>query len=74
MQTPIVEIIAQLVDASGMAALAVFSIWILNRVWNDRVEAEKRHSEEMKRVSDELRDVVVNNTEAMTRLCERIDK
>ena len=66
----IIDLIAQ---TGGMTALAIFAIWMLNRVWADRVAAAERYAESLRRLHGETRSVIERNTEVIARLLERFD-
>lgn len=57
----------------GMFALAVFAIWMLNRVWADRLEAEKRNTEQIKQMWNDTKQALENNTRAVAAFMERYD-
>lgn len=57
----------------GMFALAVFAIWMLNRVWADRLEAEKRNTEQIKQMWHDTKQALENNTRAVAAFMERYD-
>ena len=68
-------------NAGPYAALAVFAIWRLEKVWEARleaetrnVEAEQRHSEEIKALYLQSLHVIEANTQAMTELSERLEQ
>ena len=70
-----------LFNAGPWAGLAIFAIWRLDRAWQLRLEAEQRNSEIEKRHSEEIEalykqslQVIQANTEAMTRLTERLKR
>lgn len=67
----IVEIIAQ---TGGTLGLAIFAIWMLNRVWDLRVEECERHAAAEERRADDLRDALERNTQVMTRLVEIVEQ
>jgi len=72
---------SELLNAGPMAVLAGLSLWMLNRVWQSRldaeqknVETERRHSEEIEALYRQSLQVIQANTAAMTKLTERLEK
>jgi hypothetical protein len=63
-----------LINAGPLAALAGFALWMLNRVWSDRCREEARHSEQIADLQKQTLAALNANTEAVTRLTERLDK
>jgi len=75
-----IAILSELLNAGPMAVLAGLSLWMLNRVWESRLEAErknvgteKRHSEEVEALYRQSLTVIQANTAAMTKLTERLE-
>jgi hypothetical protein len=62
----IIEIITGVLDISALAGLAVYAIWRTEKVWS-------QYTAEMGDVRRETAEALKNNTEAMTRLCLRLD-
>ena len=56
-------VITTVLDSGGTLGLAVFAIWMLNKVWS-RWES----------MAIQNQDVIKANTEAITTLCERLRK
>ena len=50
----IVELIA---STGGTLGLAIFAIWMLNRVWELRLEEKDRHAQEAQRHAEELKEM-----------------
>ncbi|MBU0491321.1 MAG: hypothetical protein KKA73_13570 [Chloroflexi bacterium] len=69
-----VDVVAMVANTGGTLGLAIFAIWMLNRVWADRLDAEKRRVIEMEALRSETLNALKNNTQAMTQLCERMDE
>ena len=63
-----------LLNAGPMAALAGLAMWMLNRVWKDRLREECRHSEQLQAMQTQTLEALNGNTEALIRLTERLDK
>ena len=62
----IVETITQVLDTSALAALAIYAIWQVQVVW-------RQYNSEISGLRRETAEALKNNTEAMTRLCERLN-
>jgi hypothetical protein len=60
-----------IVDKGGVLALAAVSLWMLDRVWRDRLSEEKRNSQSLRDLTCQLRDVISENTKAITLFLER---
>lgn len=67
----IVELIAQ---TGGTLGLAVFAIFMLNRVWELRLEEAQRHIDCQKLMSGQVREALDRNTEVMTRLVDIVER
>lgn len=67
----IVELIAQ---TGGTLGLAVFAIFMLNRVWELRLEEAQRHIDCQKLMSLQVREALDRNTEVMTRLVGIVER
>ena len=63
-----------LLNAGPMAALAGFVIWMLNRVWKDRLQEQCRHTEQITALQRQTLEALNGNTEALVRLSERLDQ
>jgi hypothetical protein len=68
MEAPLMELITQ----GGTIALAAFAIFILNRVWADRLAEEKKNTEMIKQCWEQTRKALEENTKAVTVLIERM--
>lgn len=66
-------IIQWLVQQTGMAGIAVLSLIMLNQVWKSRVEAEKKHAEEINTIRGETLETLRKNVEVITRLTEKLE-
>jgi len=67
----IVNIIAQ---TGGTLGLAIFAIWMLNRVWELRLEEAQRNAACERQRGDQVRQALESNTKAMTRLIEMVER
>ena len=68
------DVIALIAQTGGTLGLAIFAIWMLNRVWELRLEEAQRNAECERHRSDQMRESVDRNTEAMTRLVEIVER
>ena len=66
------EMLIKVIEQGGTLALAGFAIWTLNKVWKDRLEAEKRHTEQIKEMWSQTYAAIKANVEAITKLTERL--
>ena len=71
MPTDIISLIAQ---HGGTLGLAIFAIWMLNRVWQDRVEAEKQHAERLRLMYDAIILALNRNTEILSTLSAQMNQ
>ena len=67
------SIIQWIVQQVGMGGIAVFALWMLNRVWKERVEAEKSHADEINTLRADTLTALKQNVEAITRLTEKLE-
>ena len=61
-----------LLNSGPLAALAGFALWISNQVWKARLADECRHADELRALQGQTLEALQRNTEAMTRLAERL--
>lgn len=66
------------IKEGGMFALACVSLWLLNRVWSDRLneakcnaDAEKAQKEEYRALVTQLQHVIEENTRVIATFIER---
>jgi hypothetical protein len=80
---PATDIITLIGQHGSTLGLALFAIWMLNRVWQDRLETEKRHghervdaekqySEQTKSMYEATQRALESNTRVITRLSEQM--
>jgi hypothetical protein len=69
-----VSIIQWIVQQAGMAGIAAFALVMLNRVWESRVEAEKKRADEINQMRSELLGALERNTKVITQLVERFER
>lgn len=60
-----------ILEQASPLAMAVFSMWMLDRVWNARLHEATRHAEQIDAMRGDTLKALQQNTEAITRLCER---
>ena len=63
-----------LLNAGPLAGLAGLALWMLNRVWKDRLAEECRHSEQLQALQKQTLEALNGNTEALVRLSERLGR
>jgi hypothetical protein len=79
-----VDIITLIAQTGGTLGLAIFAIWMLNRVWELRLEESKRasqlrieekerYAQDLREMNCEMKDVIERNTEAWMRMMERVN-
>ena len=68
MDAPLTELLTQ----GGTIALAAFAIYMLNRVWSERLEKEKQNTEMVKQMWEQTKCALEENTRAITLLIERV--
>ena len=71
METNIITLIAQ---TGGTMGLAIFAIWMLNRVWEDRVKSADRYASDLHEIWDITHKALEQNTSAIVRLLEKMDQ
>jgi len=64
-------IMSIILEQATPVALAIFAMWMLDRVWNARLAEATRHAQEIDEMRRETLQALQANTEAVTRLCER---
>lgn len=65
------EIIEIIGSTGGTLGLAIFAIYILNKVWELRLEDVARYAEELREMNCEMKDAINRNTEAWLTMMER---
>lgn len=63
-----------ILNTGGVFGLAIFSIWILNKVWQLRLEDMQRYAEDMRELRDATFRALENNTRVMQQLVEELRK
>lgn len=67
----IVQLIAQ---TGGTLGLAIFAIFMLNRVWELRLEEAKSNAASERERADQMRDALDRNTQVMTRVVDLVER
>lgn len=49
-------------NAGGTLGLAVFAIWMLNKVWQDRLKKQEEANDEMRQMRDRMQECVEEST------------
>ena len=70
MDTNIVDMI---LNSGGVFGLAIFAIWMLNRVWQLRMEERERYADSTRQMWDATYRALENNTNALRALAEKIE-
>jgi hypothetical protein len=68
------NLLTLITQAGGTMALAIFAMWMLNRVWEDRVKSAERYATDLRAMWDQMRTVIEENTTAIVRLTENLDR
>lgn len=68
---PFDAVMSIILEQASPLALAIFSMWMLDRVWNARLHEATRHAEQIDETRKETLQALQENTAAITRLCER---
>jgi hypothetical protein len=68
------SLITLIAQTGGTMALAIFTIWMLNRVWEDRIKCAERYATDLRAMWDQMRTVIEENTTAIVRLTENLDR
>lgn len=69
-----VDIVTLVAQSGGLLGLSVFSIWMLCKVWEARLDEAKKHADDIAEQRREVIEALKRNTEVMTKLCERLEK
>lgn len=68
------DIITLIAQNGGLLGAFIFSVWMINKVWEARLDEAKRNAAAESEMRAQMQDALNRNTEAMTRLCERLEK
>lgn len=68
-----IDIVSLVAQTGGTLGLAIVALWMLNRVWDDRLKEAQQYAADMRDNGKELRCALERNTEAMTRLVGKLD-
>jgi hypothetical protein len=67
------QIVKIVIEQTAPVALAVFSMWMLNRTWEARIEEARRYAGELSELRRETLEALKQNTAAVTRLCSEMN-
>ena len=68
---PVGEIIKLILENSGLLGLAIFAIWMLNKVWEARLKDSERYAQQIDQMRKETLEALQQNTRVLTQLCEQ---
>ena len=68
------EVFKIIMDSGGTFGLAIFSIYILNKVWELRLEDTKRYAEEVRELRNATYRALENNTKVMQMLIAKLEE
>lgn len=68
------DIVTLVANTGGVLGLAIFAIFLLNKVWSDRLAEEKRNTETICQMWDITLKALNSNTMAITELKQRLEK
>ena len=68
---PVGEIIKLIAENVGLLGLAIFAIWMLNKVWEARLRDSDRHAQQIDTMRKETLEALQQNTKVLTKLCEK---
>jgi hypothetical protein len=68
------QLIPLIAQTGGLLGLSIFAIFMLNKVWESRLDEAKKNACAIADQRREVLEALQRNTEVMTRLCERLDK
>ena len=63
-----VDLVKLITENGAVVAIAVFAVFLLNRVWEARHKDAQQYSEQIKSLYNEVTQALKSNTEAITRL------
>lgn len=68
------QIITLALDKGGVVGVALLALWLLNESWKLRTADVKHYAEQYRGDAILMREVLKENTEAITKLMERLAK
>lgn len=71
---PAAEVVELIAQNGAVFALAIVTFWMLNRVWELRLEEAKRNAQSERDRTDQVRQALESNTKAMVRLVEIVER
>lgn len=67
------DIVTLIANTGGTLGLAIFAIYMLNKTWQERLKEERQNTEEVREMWRSTRETLEKNTEAITKLLERLN-
>lgn len=67
-----IDIVTLIANTGGTLGLAVFAIWMLNRVWELRFDEAQRNATTEREARQAVLDALNRNTDALRELCVRL--
>ena len=64
---PVEDIFSLIMENGAVAGLAFFAIWMLNRVWQARID-------ETHQMWEQTKDALIENTRVLAKLCAKLDE
>lgn len=68
------NIISLIANAGGTLGLAVFAIWMLNRVWELRLDEAQQNATTEREAREAVQDALNRNTDVLRELCTRLQR
>jgi len=69
-----VDIVALVANAGGTLGLAIFAIWMLNRVWELRLEEARRNATAEREGREAVQEALNRNTDVLRELCLKLER
>lgn len=68
------DIVTLIANAGGTLGLAVFAIWMLNRVWELRLDEAQQNAATERDARQAVQDALNRNTDVLRELCTRLQQ
>lgn len=69
-----IDIVTLIANAGGTLGLAVFAIWMLNRVWELRLDEARENASTERAAREAVLDALNRNTDVLRELCTRLQQ
>ena len=69
-----IDIVTLIANAGGTLGLAVFAIWMLNRVWELRLDEAQQNATTEREAREAVQDALNRNTDVLRELCTRLQR